>query len=64
MFESPANVAIMADAQDLWNRVDEWIEGRFVPEDSALEGALSAQAAGGLPEIQVSAAQEIGRAHV
>ncbi|MBK5306242.1 MAG: O-methyltransferase [Frankiaceae bacterium] len=47
----------MADPQDLWNRVDEWIEGRFVPEDSALEGALTAQAAGGLPEIQVSAAQ-------
>jgi predicted O-methyltransferase YrrM len=47
----------MADAQELWDRVDDWVEGRFVPEDSALEGALTAQAAGGLPEIQVSAAQ-------
>jgi predicted O-methyltransferase YrrM len=47
----------MTDPQALWDRVDDWVEGRFVPEDSALEGALSAQAAAGLPEIQVSAAQ-------
>ena len=47
----------MAELQDLWNSVDDWVEGRFVPEDAALEGALSAQAAAGLPAIQVSAAQ-------
>ena len=47
----------MVEPQDVWNAVDDWIEGRFVPEDAALEGALTAQAAGGLPEIQVSAAQ-------
>jgi predicted O-methyltransferase YrrM len=45
-----------ADAQR-WNAVDEWIEARFVPEDSALEGALAASEAAGLPAIQVSAAQ-------
>jgi predicted O-methyltransferase YrrM len=47
----------MADPQDTWNAVDEWIEGRFVPEDTVLEGALAAQEAAGLPAIQVSAAQ-------
>ena len=47
----------MAEPQDVWNAVDDWIEGRFVPEDAALEGALEASTAGGLPAIQVSAAQ-------
>jgi predicted O-methyltransferase YrrM len=47
----------MADPQDVWNAVDDWIEGRFVPEDTVLEGALSAQETAGLPAIQVSAAQ-------
>src|SRR3954471_12736080 len=47
----------MAEPRDIWNAVDDWVEGRFVPEDAALEGALSASAAGGLPAIQVSAAQ-------
>jgi predicted O-methyltransferase YrrM len=47
----------MPDPQDLWNAVDDWIEARFVPEDTSLEGALSAATAAGLPEIQVSAAQ-------
>ncbi|MDT7538946.1 MAG: hypothetical protein QOI82_2531 [Actinomycetota bacterium] len=47
----------MTGPQDLWNTVDDWIEGRFVPEDAALEGALEASTAGGLPAIQVSAAQ-------
>jgi predicted O-methyltransferase YrrM len=47
----------MSEPQDVWNTVDDWIEGRFVPEDAALEGALTASAAGGLPNIQVSAAQ-------
>ncbi|MCU1590935.1 MAG: methyltransferase [Frankiales bacterium] len=46
----------MADSE-LWNAVDEWVEARFVPEDTALDGALSASTAGGLPAIQVSAAQ-------
>jgi predicted O-methyltransferase YrrM len=47
----------MTDPQETWNAVDDWVEGRFVPEDAALEGALSASAAAGLPAIQVSAAQ-------
>jgi predicted O-methyltransferase YrrM len=47
----------VAELQDTWDAVDEWVEGRFVPEDAALEGALSASAAAGLPAIQVSAAQ-------
>ena len=47
----------MAEPQELWNTVDAWIEQRFVPEDAALEGALAASTAGGLPEIAVSAAQ-------
>jgi predicted O-methyltransferase YrrM len=47
----------MTAPQDVWNAVDDWIEGRFVPEDAALEGALEASTAGGLPAIQVSAAQ-------
>jgi predicted O-methyltransferase YrrM len=47
----------MTGPQDVWNAVDDWIEGRFVPEDAALEGALEASTAGGLPPIQVSAAQ-------
>jgi predicted O-methyltransferase YrrM len=47
----------MSEPQEVWNDVDDWIEGRFVPEDAALEGALTASAAGGLPNIQVSAAQ-------
>jgi len=47
----------MADPQQIWNDVDDWVEARFVPEDTVLEGALSAQEAAGLPAIQVSAAQ-------
>ena len=47
----------MTEPQDVWNAVDDWVEGRFVPEDAALEGALSASASAGLPAIQVSAAQ-------
>jgi predicted O-methyltransferase YrrM len=45
-----------ADAQR-WNAVDDWIEARFVPEDSALDECLAASEAAGLPAIQVSAAQ-------
>src|SRR3954463_12356779 len=47
----------MAEPRDVWNAVDDWVEGRFVPEDAALEGALAASTAAGLPAIQVSAAQ-------
>lgn len=42
---------------EVWEAVDDWVEARFVPEDPALEGALAAADAGGLPAIQVSAAQ-------
>jgi predicted O-methyltransferase YrrM len=52
-----ASVRPMDDEQGLWDAVDGWIEERFVPEDSSLEGALSASAAAGLPPIAVSAAQ-------
>src|SRR3954447_9209822 len=47
----------MAEPQELWNKVDDWIEQRFVPEDAALENARAASTAGGLPPIAVSAAQ-------
>src|SRR5689334_14038025 len=47
----------MTEPQQIWNDVDDWVEARFVPEDTVLEGALSAQDAAGLPAIQVSAAQ-------
>ena len=47
----------MTDPQDGWNTVDDWVEARFVPEDSALEGALAASDAAGLPAIAVSPAQ-------
>jgi predicted O-methyltransferase YrrM len=47
----------MSDPQHVWNAVDQWIEGHFVPEDAALEGALAASTTAGLPAIQVSAAQ-------
>jgi predicted O-methyltransferase YrrM len=47
----------MTDEQALWDEVDGWIEERFVAEDTALEGALAASTAAGLPPIAVSAAQ-------
>jgi predicted O-methyltransferase YrrM len=47
----------MTQDQALWDDVDGWIEERFVAEDHALEGALSASTAAGLPPIAVSAAQ-------
>lgn len=43
--------------QKLFASIDAYIDGLFVPEDAVLEGALSAAAAAGLPEIQVSAGQ-------
>jgi predicted O-methyltransferase YrrM len=43
--------------QDTWDCVDAWIESRFVAQDGALDAALAASTAAGLPEIAVSAAQ-------
>jgi predicted O-methyltransferase YrrM len=42
---------------EIWSAVDEWVEARFVPEEPALEGALAAADAAGLPAIAVSPAQ-------
>jgi predicted O-methyltransferase YrrM len=39
---------------DLWTAVDRYITGLLAPHDPALESALEASAAAGLPEIQVS----------
>lgn len=40
-----------------WQAVDRYLEAALVPQDAALEAALSASAAAGLPPIQVSATQ-------
>ena len=40
--------------QDLWTAVDEYISDQLVPADAALEAALGASAAAGLPAINVS----------
>ena len=40
-----------------WNAVDDYIAGHLLGEDSALTAALAANAAGGLPPIDVSATQ-------
>lgn len=42
---------------ELWTKVDRYIEEMLVHSDSALDAALKASAEGGLPAIQVSAAQ-------
>src|SRR3954462_13536181 len=42
-------------SQPQWTAVDQSLTGLFVPPDPALEDALSASAAAGLPAIQVSA---------
>lgn len=42
---------------ELWGRVDDYIADRLVHEDAALAAALIANAAGGLPPMDVSAAQ-------
>lgn len=42
---------------DAWRAVDGYIAGKLIGEDPALGGALAANAAGGLPPIDVSAAQ-------
>lgn len=43
--------------QEQWTAVDNYISDLFIPPDPALEAALKASAAAGLPSIQVSAAQ-------
>ena len=44
-------------SEALWGRVDEYIVDRLVEEDASLEAALAANAAAGLPAMDVSAAQ-------
>jgi predicted O-methyltransferase YrrM len=44
-------------SEQLWKDVDAYIAERIAPHDAALEAALKAAAAAGLPEIAVSAAQ-------
>jgi predicted O-methyltransferase YrrM len=41
--------------QELWTRIDGYIEERLVPQDPALTAAVAASAAAGLPTIAVSA---------
>ena len=43
--------------QDVWTAVDEYFDAALAPNDAALDAALKASSAGGLPAIQVSAAQ-------
>ena len=43
--------------QKKWTEVDSYISGLFVPADPALDGALEASDAAGLPSISVSANQ-------
>ncbi|GAB4210417.1 MAG: O-methyltransferase [Roseiflexaceae bacterium] len=43
--------------QELFSAVDEYFQGLFVPPDPALDGALQASAAAGLPPIQVAPSQ-------
>ena len=40
-----------------WTEVDDYIAGKLLPPDSALDAALAANEAGGLPAIDVSAVQ-------
>jgi predicted O-methyltransferase YrrM len=43
--------------QELWTKVDDYLSGLLVPPDPALDAALKASAAAGLPSIQVSPCQ-------
>jgi predicted O-methyltransferase YrrM len=43
--------------QELWTAVDQYINGLLAPNDPALNAALEASAAAGLPSIQVSPSQ-------
>src|SRR5215468_2810863 len=42
---------------DVWTAVDNYFDGTLTPDDPALTAALEASEAGGLPAIQVTAAQ-------
>jgi predicted O-methyltransferase YrrM len=44
-------------AEEAWSAVDEYVSGLLVPHDEALEAALRASEAAGLPAIQVSPPQ-------
>lgn len=44
-------------ADPLWTSVDEFVSSLFLPEDPALDGAVEASEAAGLPAIAVSPAQ-------
>jgi predicted O-methyltransferase YrrM len=43
--------------QELWSKVDDYINETLVPQDAALENALQKSAEAGLPQIQVSPSQ-------
>jgi len=43
--------------QDVWTAVDDYFDAALTPADPALDAALKASDAGGLPAIQVTAAQ-------
>ena len=43
-------------SQELWTRIDAYVEEQLVPHDAALTAAVGASAAAGLPAISVSAA--------
>jgi predicted O-methyltransferase YrrM len=47
----------MSGEQDTWSAVDEFVTGTLVRHDEALEAALKAAEAAGLPSIQVSPPQ-------
>lgn len=51
-----SHVAGNASEQD-WERVDDYIVGTLAPKDPALEEAIEAVAAAGIPSIEVAAAQ-------
>jgi len=47
----------MAADSECWSQVDRYLEERLVPADDALEGALAAAEAAGLPAIEVTPTQ-------
>ncbi len=47
----------MTQDQDRWSAVDEYLAGKLLPADEALESALRASAEAGLPQISVSPTQ-------
>ena len=44
-------------SDDLFERVDAYIDGLFAPGDAVLDGAVARARAAGMPEIQISAGQ-------